>query len=74
MELEHTQDLLHLHNAGVGPDVVDSLGLLDLILLVKDIIESDVGLGRGVIHCGGRERQNSRKNGRDWVLSSRFAG
>lgn len=40
-----TQNLLDLHDAGVGADAVDSRRLLVVLLLVKDIVEGQVGLG-----------------------------
>ena len=57
-----TQDLLHLHDAGVGADVVDSLRLLGVLLLVEHIGEREVRLGeRWYIHVGSNSLVTEKK-------------
>lgn len=73
-QLKHTQDLLHLHNAGIGPDVVDRLSLLDVILLIEDISKGEVGLGRGVIHGDERSDRTRRYGGGGWARFCREDG
>lgn len=58
-----TENLLQLHDARVGPDVVDALGLLGLdVIIFKDIGERQGLLGRG--HCDGSKTKGEVSSAR----------
>ena len=62
-EASHTQNLLQLHDAGVGANVVDGVGLLGLfdVLVLEDIVERQ-GLLRKGSHCVLLQRRNEKNH------------